>query len=260
MSGAAGRGASRLTVAIVGLGLIGGSLARVLSRRGYRVVGLDRRAGVLRAARRAGAIALAARDPCQAAAEADLVVLAAAPEANLALLRRLARCAPPRLVVTDVSSVKRPICAEARRHPGLAFVGGHPLAGSERSGFAASGARLFRGRVWALTPSRDARALRLVRAMVRAAGARPLLVAPAEHDRAVAFLSHLPQLVAWALAGAARGDPVSRRLRRLAGPGYADMTRLASSPRPMWREILLSNRDQVARARRAFRNALLAKV
>jgi prephenate dehydrogenase len=238
-----------MTVAVVGLGLIGGSLARALSRRGWRVLGVDR-AAVVRRARRARAIHAAAT-LSEAAARADLVVLAAPPDANLRLLRRLARLRRPGLVVTDVGSVKLPICREAARLGLRSFVGGHPMAGSERAGFGASSARLFQGRPWALTPS-PAAALGAVRRMARAAGARPVLVAPALHDRAVAFLSHLPQLVAWALDGAARRDPVARRHLGLAGPAFAEMTRLARSPRPLWREILRQNRREVARALRAF--------
>jgi prephenate dehydrogenase len=96
----------------------------------------------------------------------------------------------------------------------------------------------------------------VVAALARAAGARPVRLAPAEHDRAVAFLSHVPQLVSWALLDALRADPAGARHRRLAGPGFRDMTRLARSPRALWREILAQNRDEVRRALAAFRRAL----
>jgi prephenate dehydrogenase len=127
------------------------------------------------------------------------------------------------------------------------------VAGNERRGFAASSADLFAGRSWILTPEgAEARALRTVRALVRQVGARPVSMDAAEHDRALAFLSHLPQVVAWALRDAADHDPVAGRRLRLAGPGFRDMTRLARSPRPLWREILGANRDELARALRAF--------
>jgi prephenate dehydrogenase len=132
------------------------------------------------------------------------------------------------------------------------------MAGSEGSGFGASAANLFRGRYWFLTPARAApRTLAAVRSLVRAVGARPVRLGAAEHDRAVAFLSHAPQVAAWALLRAARSDAVAARRLRLAGPGFRDMTRLARSPRPLWREILAQNRSEVARALRAFRRALL---
>lgn len=245
----------RPVVAIVGLGLVGGSLARALTHRGYRVIGVDR-PGPRRRVRAAGAIARSMATAEAAAADADVLVLAAPPRVNVALLRRMARAAPSRLIITDVGSVKGPICREARRLGLRRFVGGHPLAGSERSGFAASSAELLRGRAWVLTPGGDAAALRTVRSLVRAVGARPVLMAPGEHDRAVAFLSHVPQITAWALLRAARRDGTARRHLSLAGPGFRDMTRLASSPRGLWRGILAGNRAEVARALDALGRAL----
>jgi prephenate dehydrogenase len=243
-------------VAIAGLGLIGGSLARALTRAGHRVVGLDRPA-VLRQARRARAIAAAAGSLPEALASAEVLVLAAPPRVNLALLREAARLGRPDLVITDVGSVKQPICAEAARLRLRGFVGGHPLAGTERSGFAASSATLFAGRSWILTPGpRSERAARRVAALARSVRARPVRLAPAEHDRVVAFLSHVPQLVAWALLDAVQGDAVGARHLDIAGPGFRDMTRLARSPRALWREILAQNRAEVRRALAAFRRAL----
>jgi prephenate dehydrogenase len=240
------------TVAVAGLGLVGGSIARGLTRAGWRVLGVDR-AGPLRAA---GAIAKGHTSLVDAARQADMVVLAAPPRANLALLRRLARLSPAP-VVTDVGSVKGPICGEARRLGLTAFVGGHPMAGAERKGFAASRGDLFRGRAWVLVHERGAaRPARRVRALVRALGARAVRMDAAEHDRAVAFVSHLPQLVSWALARVCGDDAVARRHLAVAGPGFADMTRLARSPRRLWAEILAQNRPQVTRALAAFRRAL----
>jgi prephenate dehydrogenase len=238
------------TIAIVGLGLIGGSLARALTRAGYGVIGVDRES-VRRRAVRAGAVAGTA-GTVEAAARMDVIVLAAPPEANLRLLGRLARVARPGLAITDVGSVKRPIVEEARRLGLDGFVGGHPMAGTEGAGFLASSPDLFLRRPWALTPARDAAAARRVRSLVLAVGARPVEVEPAAHDRAVAFLSHLPQVVAWALAGAAASDEVAARWLSLAGPGFHDMTRLARSPRALWREILGQNDREVSRALVAF--------
>jgi prephenate dehydrogenase len=242
-----------IRVAIVGLGLVGGSLARVLSGRGYRVLGIDTLA-VRRRARRSGAVAETCGRLEDGLAGVDLTVLAASPDVNVSLLRRVARVAPDG-IVTDVSSVKRPICAEAERMGLAGFVGGHPMAGTENAGFGASRADLFAGRPWALVGGRPA-ALRRVKRLVRDAGGKPILMDAAEHDRAVAFLSHLPQLVSWALAAAARRDPVASRHRTLAGPGFRDMTRLAGSPPELWREILRANVGEVDRALGAFRRAL----
>ena len=219
----------RPVVAIAGLGLVGGSLARALRRAGYRVIGVDTPSRA-RAARRA--VSETAASVTAASARADVLVLAAPPAANLRLLRELARAKPDGLVITDVGSAKRAICAEAERLRLRGFVGGHPMAGRERSGFAASSPDLFRGCAWILTPGRGAAAAtRVVSRLVRAVGARPALLTPAAHDRVVAYLSHVPQMVSWAIAGAARSDPVAGRHLALAGPGFASMTRLARSPR-----------------------------
>jgi len=244
----------RPTVAVIGLGLVGGSVARALTAAGYRVTGIDWPL-VVRRALRSRAIA-AGRTRAEAAAECDVVVLAAPPATNLRLLRRLARVARPGLVLTDVSSVKGEIAREAARLSLRGFVGGHPMAGSEKRGFAASSATLFQGRPWWIVPGRDARATRTVRALVRAAGARPITTDPATHDRTMAFLSHLPQVVAWALRDAARRDPVARAHLRRAGPGFRGMTRLAGSPRPLWRQILSANAAEVARALASFARRL----
>jgi prephenate dehydrogenase len=243
-----------MRIAVVGLGLIGGSVARGLTRSGHRVVGVDVPA-VGRRARRAGAVAATASRVEDVARDCDAVVLAAPPEANLRLLRRIARSAGPGLVVTDVGSVKQPICREAARLGLAGFVGGHPMAGSEAAGFAASSPDLFHGRPWILTGGSE-RALRKVRVLVRCLGARPVLLSAREHDRTVAFVSHLPQLVAWAVDSAARRDRVAARRLALAGPGWRDVTRLARSPRGLWRQILASNRGEVVRALGALRRAL----
>ncbi len=238
---------TRPTVAIVGLGLVGGSLARALRRRDYRVIGVDR-PEVLARARRAHAVSAIATVE-EAAATADVLVLAAPPRANLQLVARAARHARARLVVTDVGSVKTPICAAAKRAGLVAFVGGHPMAGAAASGFAASSPDLFQDRPWILTPNgAPARAVAVVRALARAVGARPAVMTAAAHDRAMAFLSHVPQILSWLLLASARGDAVARRHLGLAGPGFRDMTRLARSPRGLWREILDQNHREVARA------------
>ena len=243
-----------MRVVIVGLGLIGGSIARGLSAAGHHVVGVDR-APVLRRARRARAIAASASSPAAAASSADIVVLAAPPRANLRLLRALSRSRAA-AVVTDVGSVKRPICAEAARLGLDRFVGGHPMAGTAASGFGASDARLFAGRAWVLTPQRGRRPPRALLALIRDLGAKVVVTSPVAHDRAVAFLSHVPQIVAWALADAAAADPVARRHRRLAGPAFRDMTRIARSSPALWRQILDANRVEVRRALAAFGRAI----
>ena len=245
-----------MRVASVGLGLVGGSLARALTARGHAVVGVDRAAAVRRRALAVGAVSRSVATAEEAADGADVLVLAAPPAANLALLGRLAGLSRSGLVVTDVGSVKTPIARTARRLRLTRFVGGHPIAGNEGSGFAASSAALFRGHAWVLTPAVDARATRQVRRLVKAVGARPVGMEAPAHDRALAFLSHVPQLASWALFEAAKADPVAGPALALAGTGFRDMTRLARSPRPLWREILGQNRAEVSRALLALQRAL----
>jgi prephenate dehydrogenase len=243
------------SVAIVGLGLVGGSLARALTRAGYAVCGVDR-AVVLRAARRARAITVGA-ESLDAVGSTDVIVLAAPPRANVALLARLADRVDDETIVTDVGSVKTPICRLARERGLRSFVGGHPMAGSERSGFAASRPDLFEGHSWILTPAESsARAVSTVRRLAQSVGARVRTMRPDDHDGSVAFLSHLPQVVSWAIDRAARADGVARKHLALAGPGFRDMTRLARSPHGLWREILEQNHGEVGRALAAFARAL----
>jgi prephenate dehydrogenase len=235
-------------VGVAGLGLIGGSIARRLSLEGIRVVGCDV-PSVRRRALAAGAVAATRSAVERVANEVDIIVLAAPPRANRTLLRRIATHANPGLVITDVSSVKGEICALARRLRLRDFVGGHPIAGAERGGFAASRPDLFEGQAWALTRAGASReALRATVKLVKLLGARPRSMSVRDHDRAMAYLSHVPQLVAWALEQGAASDATARRHRALAGPGFRDMTRLARSPKGLWREILSENADEIDRA------------
>jgi prephenate dehydrogenase len=237
-------------VAVCGLGLVGGSIARALSRAGHSVVGFDRKA-VWEEAHSARAVRGPRRGLEQTVEGAEIVFLAAPPLANLELLERLQ--APARTIVTDVSSVKVPICALARRLRTPGFIGGHPMAGNAGSGFRASRGTLFEGRTWILTPHRkESPSVKELSALIRSIGARPVLLSAAVHDRVVAFLSHVPQIVSDALLENAQEDPVARKHLGLSGPGFRDMTRLARSPRGLWMQILEENRAEVERALRAF--------
>lgn len=235
-------------VAVLGLGLIGGSLARELAARGARVLGYDRDAAAVEALRAAGVLH-AALGPALAGLEAaETVVLAVPVSAAPALLAAAApRLAAARLV-TDVSSTQRAIVATAERL-GLAerFVGAHPLAGDHRSGWTASRIGLFRGARVYLCPAAGAGEAALCRArrLWTALGAAPELLDAAEHDRRLAWTSHLPQAVASALALAlAEAGIAPAEL----GPGGRDMTRLAGSSPELWTGIALENRDTLGTA------------
>lgn len=240
------------TVAVLGLGLVGGSLARDLAAAGTRVVGADTDPATVRAALDAGVIAdaLDPRDP-RPDADCDLVVVAVPVDAAPALLDRLAGSLPPGPAVTDVGSVKRGVM-DAARAAGLVrrFVGGHPMAGSHASGWASSRAGLFSGaRVWLCPGDAEVEAVTRVGRLWRAVGAVPDIVDAAEHDREMAWASHLPQAAASALAAVLReaGIPGSAL-----GPGGRDMTRLAASDPGLWAGIARANADELGPALRAL--------
>jgi prephenate dehydrogenase len=232
-------------VGIVGLGLIGGSLA-LAARRAWpqiHVVGVDR-GQALEAARLLPAFD-AVGDHLGVLAGVDLVVLAAPVRQNVALLAELGATHAGPALVSDAGSTKRAIVDAARAlPPHLPFVGGHPLAGAARGGLDLARADLFAGRPWLLTPGGgDAAHLDRLSAFVHALGALPRVIDADLHDRLLAFLSHLPQLTASALmhtVGSAVGDHIA-----LAGPGLADTTRLASSPAAIWQDICGTNADAI---------------
>jgi prephenate dehydrogenase len=233
-------------IGIVGLGLVGGSIAMAARRLWPRalVVGVDRNE-VLETAQRLHAIDVAA-DDLGMLREVQLVVLAAPVVENIQLVGSLAEAVDGEAVVTDVGSTKQAIVAAARTlPPRLVFVGGHPLAGAARGGIAHASPALFEGRPWILTPREDAgdleaAALARVETFVRALGARPVAMSAADHDRLVAWISHLPQLAASALM-AVIGDAVPEGGLGLAGRGLRDTTRLASSPAGVWADICRTN-------------------
>ncbi len=234
----------------MGVGVIGGSIGLALRRRHRRarVLGVDRPAA-LRAARARGALDEATPSLARGLREADLVVLALPVDGILEILPRVARHLAPGAIVTDVGSTKEAIDAAARRQ-GLAgrFVGGHPMAGSERSGVGHADGALFEGAPWILCPTRGAgSASRRVASLVRRLGAHPALLDPRAHDRVMARLSHLPQLVSVALANAA-GAHEARPFLHLSGPGLRQMSRLADSPPGLWEAILRTNRGAATRA------------
>lgn len=250
-------------VAIVGTGLIGGSLGLAL-RRAWpetEVVGTARRAATVEKALARGAITRGAATAAEAAAGADAVVLCAPVEAVEPALREIGPALAPGAIVTDAASVKAEIVAAAARAlpPGARFVGAHPMAGSEKDGIDAADARLYSGAVVVLTPGPrpDAAASAAVRAMWEAVGALVLEMTPEEHDRLVAAVSHLPHVVAAALVNAvgdvAEGDP---RTLSLAAGGFRDTTRIASASPALWRTICGANREAIRAVLTLFRRRL----
>jgi prephenate dehydrogenase len=258
-------GIARLSV--VGAGLVGGSVAAAARAAGAEVALTDRDGQVRR---RAAAAALADRvvdGLPEAVQDAQLVVVAVPASAAADVVVEVARHARADTVITDVASLKGELVPEVERRLawlGLGpqrFVGGHPMAGSERSGPEAADGHLFQGATWVLTPTptTDAGALTRVSAVLRDLGARVLALDPDLHDQLVAVTSHLPQVAASALADVAAETTarLGEAVLAVAGGGFRDTTRIAASDPELWVGILGGNRDAVVDAVDALRARLL---
>ena len=240
-------------MAVIGIGLIGGSFALAGRQAGVlgEVVGVARSERTLLEAQHVGAADRTTADPVEAVREAELVFIATPVAAIPDVFERIAPALADGCVVTDAGSTKRAIMDAAGALPGhVDFVGGHPMAGSERAGVMAARANLFRGRTWLLTPgAASPEAVARLRGAIEAIGARVVTVDAAEHDRIVARTSHLPHVVAAALAGAL-GECCGED--DFIGNGVRDTTRIASGSAEVWREILLTNADDVLAALAEF--------
>ena len=245
-------------IAVLGTGLIGGSFGLAVRKQlpEARIVGWDKEP-VLRKAEAAGAIHEGSVDLDRVVAGADLVYLALPVGLTLELLPKVAATAEPQALVTDACSTKRAVCQAAAKHfegSGARFLGGHPMAGKEMAGVEHADAELFRDSKYVLigedenSSRTDPRVSHFV-ALVESLGARPVWLDAETHDWAAAIVSHLPQLVSVALAGVVHeeidetGLPVT-----LSGRGLRDLLRLAGSPYSIWRDIALTNTDNISRA------------
>jgi prephenate dehydrogenase len=234
-------------VAILGLGLIGASLGMALRAAGVArvVTGYDTGPGVIERARERGAIDIACADVPQAVTEADLIVLAAPIRAASDLFTAIAPHVTPSALITDLCSVKAHIvsCAERTLSDPSRFIGGHPMTGSERSGVEAARADLYDGCIWPLTPTaRTApEAHDRLSWMIGRLGATPFLLDPAEHDAAVALISHLPRIAASGLILVAAQSASWPVARELAAGGFRDTTRVASGDPAMMFDICGAN-------------------
>ncbi len=247
-------------IAIIGLGLLGGSWGLALKRHNFagRRVGCDR-PEVLGRALAAGVVDEGWEDIARAVQEADLVILATPVGVILDLLPRLRDTVPARALVTDVGSTKRMICQRAREVLGdePLFLGGHPLAGKEKSGLENADGALFENARYVLTPhTPDHLADERVKgfsSLLDALGARPMVTDASSHDRAMAYLSHLPQLVSSGLASlVAERSGEDFLPPELAASGFRDVTRLAESPYALWRDICLTNVENIQSALELF--------
>ena len=229
-------------MAIVGVGLIGGSILQAAQRTwpSVEIAGID------------------GQDNLARVAGAELVILSAPVRTNIGLLEELPPHVSTGAIVTDTGSTKRAIVTAAAALPSLTFIGGHPMAGAARGGAANARADLFQGRPWILTPRRDdpAEAVARLEAFVAGLGAAPHVMTPELHDRFVGAVSHLPQLTASALmhvVGKLAGDAGLE----IAGPGLMDTTRLAASPPDIWKDVAATNEDVLRDALDALIAALI---
>lgn len=245
-------------ITIIGTGLIGGSLGLALKAAGFKgkIVGCDRQA-VLDRARPMRAIDVGTEDPVEAIQGSDLIVLATPVGAIIDLIERVGPLASPDALITDVGSTKKEIIDRARSVFGdnavRRFIGGHPMAGKEHGGLENAESRLFTNAVWLLVAQAgqelDKGKIKELRDLLECVGARVMRMEPERHDRLCAWISHLPQMVATALAGALVEEfGANPDLHAIGGRALREMTRIASSPYSMWRDIAYTNAGNIEHA------------
>ncbi len=252
------------TITIIGCGLIGGSIALALKRRRrdctVACVDLPERLPAIAEAGVADRVGTL-EEAGDWVAGSRIVILATPVDRVGPMIETIAPLLEEGTIVTDVGSTKKLIMEEARTRipPGVHFIGGHPMAGSERSGVEAADPLLFQDRVYALCPYPDTppEALLALMDLAESLRALPVTIDPGEHDGIMAMVSHLPHMISVALMHAAMaGDATHAMLDRMAGRGFLDMTRLAASDYGVWRGILETNREGIAQALARFRESL----
>ncbi|MFQ5720132.1 MAG: prephenate dehydrogenase [Acidobacteriota bacterium] len=241
-------------IGLVGVGLIGGSVGLAVKAGlgpAVRITGVDPGVSAAEAVA-AGAVDRMSGDVADACSDADLVILAPPAGEILSVLPRLAGITRPGVLVTDVAGAKTAICdAGERALDGHGtFIGGHPMAGAERGGIGAARADLFHEAAWVLCagPDQAAPGLTALESLIRTVGARPVRLSPERHDRAVARVSHVPQLLALALLMQVADDGHREDLLALAGGGFSDLTRIGSSPFAPWQDVLQQNASRIQAA------------
>ncbi|MBI2355019.1 MAG: prephenate dehydrogenase/arogenate dehydrogenase family protein [Deltaproteobacteria bacterium] len=250
-------------LAIVGVGLIGGSLARALREAGAvkSVVGIGRSRSNLEQALALGVVDEITQDAVLGVRGAQMVFISVPVCSIPSVVAEIAPALSPGCIVTDGGSVKTAIVreCEALMPPGCFFIGGHPIAGTEHSGAAASFATLYRGKRCILTPTErtDAAALELITSLWQLTGAEVCTMEPGHHDRIFAEISHLPHVVAYALVHAVgTADVEGENVLSYTAGGFRDFTRIASSDPAMWRDIALMNREALLKSIDGFSASL----
>lgn len=240
-----------MRIAIVGLGGIGASIGLACQKVGAERLGYDTDPKALEGALSIGAIDRPAQELAECA-QAETIILAVPPKAVFSVLRELAPALNPHIVLTDTTSIKVPVLEWAQQtlpYPNR-FVGGHPIAGTEKSGWASAQPDLFQGAQWVLTPlpDTDPDALQVVQRWVQTVGAVPLVMEAAQHDREIALLSHLPHAIAYSLSALHRQQPTLLQ----GGSSWHSATRVALSDPALWSQIFTLNRTHLLEQLRLF--------
>jgi prephenate dehydrogenase len=248
---------------LIGCGLMGGSFALALKKAGLvkRVVGYSKSPSTVEKARRLGVIDVAAESALLAVSGSDIVLIAVPVAATEATFKAIRHLVDPGVLVMDVGSTKRDVVDAARRvlkERLPSFVPAHPIAGREVAGIEHADAALYQGRKTILTPLAQTDPVLVQKATDAwaAVGCQVLKMTPEHHDAAFAAVSHLPHLLAFAYMNAMAEQPRGQEYLSLAGPGFRDFSRIAASDPTIWRDILLSNREEVLKQSEAFRHAL----
>lgn len=248
---------------LIGCGLMGGSFALALKKAGLvkRVVGYSKSPSTTEKAKRLGVIDVAAESALLAVSGSDIVIIAVPVAATEATFRAIRHLVGPGVLFMDVGSTKRDVVDAARRvlkEHLPAFVPAHPIAGREVAGIDHADALLYQGRKVILTPLQQTDPVLVQKAtdVWAAIGCQVLKMTPEHHDSAFAAVSHLPHLLAFAYMNALAEQPLGQEFLSLAGPGFRDFSRIAASDPTIWRDILLSNREEILKQSAAFREAL----
>lgn len=248
---------------IIGCGLMGGSFALALKRAGLvgRVVGYSKSPSTVDKARRMGVIDLAAESALLAVSGSDIVLIAVPVAASESTFRAIKHLVDPGVLFMDVGSTKADVVAAAKKvlkARASSFVPAHPIAGKEQAGVEHAEAALFAGRQVILTPDENTDPTLVQKAtdVWAAIGAQVLKMTPSNHDTAFAAVSHLPHLLAYAYMKTVLEQPRGQEFLALAGPGFRDFTRIAASDAKIWRDILLTNREDILRQTSLFKAAL----
>jgi prephenate dehydrogenase len=250
---------------LIGCGLMGGSFALAMKRAGLvkRVVGYSKSPSTTDLARQMGVIDIEAPSALLAVSGADIVLIAVPVAATEATFKAIKHLVTPDMLIMDVGSTKRDVVDAGRRglreHIG-SFVPAHPITGKEVSGVAHADADLYAGRQVIVTPIERTLTVQLQKAvdLWTALGCRVLQMSPEQHDAAFAAVSHLPHLISFALMNAIAGQPLGQDYLQLAGPGFRDFTRIAASDPQVWRDILVSNREELLAQSKIFQRNLNA--